>query len=950
MSSPRRLRRNLTAEIGEESNDLVGIGPASPVASSPSLSSSSPQRRHNLREKSKNSNTLTVHHYHHYDDQKHIHHHVNHRRQHPSLSPRKRQKGKFAKSTKRMCVTGMIALVWSMLTAVYVFRSSSLPDVENIEEDLRKRKESFAKKKPKTKPKPNYLSSLTPRELAYDPVRKGAPPRPMREPSGSNSAASNNATWEFVKLRVGVRTTGDAEKREVTAVHDREVLERWCPQPSSRVLETPRMVVAADYRDERPTHPHSFHYVVIDYRSFYADAGLIIDKLFELVAGDPPPANAIVGDNVTALNISTTAVPEPKVHKAAICRIRDWTNVLLQHFAHAMEEIYMCFGYWVESGALSNTTDVTPVLLYNGATQGKYLMDSAFLTNTFMKGIKEFLTTELGLVILKQEDYYRCHFPRAAWDIPTAAGSARALQMADLCDSLYHPDQTIRTHNVKGKYGYFFEHVAEWNQLMTRWLNRKDVLRELRKATRKKTAKPPVSGTSSANGSNLENHDRQQQQRRRLTGLTERGVTKPETVLRESLNGACFRPPRIAILNRRKTRVVLNADELATDLSELVYVYRKTDGTNKTHQIRAQHPAEVIFFEDKEFIEQVEFFRRTDILISAHGAQLTGLPFMATDLVGGKSCKQVLELYPKDYGLPYYFGSLAVQSGLEHNYVYYDDGLDMVYNFTGAALPVPPRKDHLRDRKPLVELKPWETLTSKEYMGRAAARGYKFCPRRDDAVDYVAALIAEWYRCHGCGTATTTGPATATAPTSADENRNGDNNRLRTPLRRPENVGSTPEKIGVGYTTVETARVSVPARRGAAKRGGDDDDTCRGAPACRLRRSPLPSRRVFSGGGALPSLSVRLRAPFPRERPPPHRSRRERTDGGERNSPTLDRILVGIHPLGGKTAAVAFRERPEDSLVGERRARVPTAMREQTKRHQTIARQAAASNYGGALC
>ena len=64
----------------------------------------------------------------------------------------------------------------------------------------------------------------------------------------------------------------------------------------------------------------------------------------------------------------------------------------------------------------------------------------------------------------------------------------------------------------------------------------------------------------------------------------------------------------------------------------------------------ARLPVDVIFFEHLSSVEQVEFFWRTDIVLSGHAAQLTGIPFMKTANMTGH-CKQVLELFPFDYVL-----------------------------------------------------------------------------------------------------------------------------------------------------------------------------------------------------------------------------------------------------------------------------------------------------------
>ena len=111
-------------------------------------------------------------------------------------------------------------------------------------------------------------------------------------------------------------------------------------------------------------------------------------------------------------------------------------------------------------------------------------------------------------------------------------------------------------------------------------------------------------------------------------------------------------------------------------------------GSGNSSTTTLRNLVDVTYLEGKQFHEQIQFFRDTDILIAPHGAGLTGIVFMGNDYLrrppatrgssssgGSKSCKQIMELYPKNYALPYYFGSLAVQSGIGHSYVYYDDGI-----------------------------------------------------------------------------------------------------------------------------------------------------------------------------------------------------------------------------------------------------------------------------------
>ncbi len=63
------------------------------------------------------------------------------------------------------------------------------------------------------------------------------------------------------------------------------------------------------------------------------------------------------------------------------------------------------------------------------------------------------------------------------------------------------------------------------------------------------------------------------------------------------------------------------------------------------------------------FEYQVDVFAMADILLSPHGGQLAGLPFMPP-------CAQVIELYPVAFLIPAYFGSLASISGVNHTFFY----------------------------------------------------------------------------------------------------------------------------------------------------------------------------------------------------------------------------------------------------------------------------------------
>jgi hypothetical protein len=154
--------------------------------------------------------------------------------------------------------------------------------------------------------------------------------------------------------------------------------------------------------------------------------------------------------------------------------------------------------------------------------------------------------------------------------------------------------------------------------------------------------------------------------------------------------------PRIGILNRKKTRRLKTVNVLAYELGQ---AFPMSSVTIKE-------------FESASFADQVDFYSSIDILISPHGAQLTGLPFMP-------NCGGLVELTPKGYHIPYFFGSLAIVSGLGYGYVYMSGG------------------NETQETK----------VASATYEGRVKARKATLCPSSGKIVDAVRVLIEDWYQC-----------------------------------------------------------------------------------------------------------------------------------------------------------------------------------------------------------
>ncbi len=144
-------------------------------------------------------------------------------------------------------------------------------------------------------------------------------------------------------------------------------------------------------------------------------------------------------------------------------------------------------------------------------------------------------------------------------------------------------------------------------------------------------------------------------------------------------------PPRIGILNRKPMngRSILNAESLVEDITTKLI----PGSANVTSS--SSVPVSLVYFEGQTFEEQVQFFQDIDILISPHGAQLTGLPFMAN-----KKCAKLIEVFPDKYLLPDYFGTLAVDSGIDYSYVYMSESPPNLHGSRGRVTP-----ETARDRK-----------------------------------------------------------------------------------------------------------------------------------------------------------------------------------------------------------------------------------------------------------
>mmetsp|Transcript_33078 Transcript_33078/g.79938 ORF Transcript_33078/g.79938 Transcript_33078/m.79938 type:complete len:385 (+) Transcript_33078:80-1234(+) len=165
--------------------------------------------------------------------------------------------------------------------------------------------------------------------------------------------------------------------------------------------------------------------------------------------------------------------------------------------------------------------------------------------------------------------------------------------------------------------------------------------------------------------------------------------------LKDTSSGTCTKEkPRIGIVNRAdyKWRSILNADELVAVARPL----------SRDNFIRME------YFENQSFPDQVAFFRSVDILIAPHGAQLTGVAFMDAP------CSHLLEVFPKHYVIPHFYGSLAMSTGKKYSYLYMSEN---------------------------------SFLLEQVFKEREVARRFNFCPSIATIVGYLKGLVADWKEC-----------------------------------------------------------------------------------------------------------------------------------------------------------------------------------------------------------
>jgi hypothetical protein len=214
--------------------------------------------------------------------------------------------------------------------------------------------------------------------------------------------------------------------------------------------------------------------------------------------------------------------------------------------------------------------------------------------------------------------------------------------------------------------------------------------------------------------------------------------------------------PRIAILNRQvqHKRSLLNVQELANALEDAIITNATAAAASTTANMTTNNTTSlwtvpIVYFENATFLQQLQFFAHYDIVITGHGAQLTGLPFMrqpppsATAAAAAAAASQstppiaasttcrasIVEIFPFGYCMPSFFGSLAVASGHDHYYVSMENNKRLL------------QEQQQQGNNNMNADNPYCFLNIKR---RVQKRQVNLCPNWDGVVQGILQIVQEW--------------------------------------------------------------------------------------------------------------------------------------------------------------------------------------------------------------
>jgi hypothetical protein len=245
----------------------------------------------------------------------------------------------------------------------------------------------------------------------------------------------------------------------------------------------------------------------------------------------------------------------PALYYAAVCQLHTSSAAeddLLQHFPHLMQLLYQCIDYWLTH------SNYTAVLLHSSEKQEKFLMMGR-RNNEFSNGVLSILESRLGLKIMSLGNYL--------------TGNSRSVSEYGY---YYHPNQTVYKTLGKMSQGFLFQRSHEWNNLVYDFIWRKQQVGE-----------NPGSAVMDEPGAKQDRH--------------------PVNLI------SCGGWPRISILNRQKSRSILNSEKIAAELTGVlrhaIRIGRRS--TKRFTEMRSGdgfRTPTVFFFEKTTFEDQANYF------------------------------------------------------------------------------------------------------------------------------------------------------------------------------------------------------------------------------------------------------------------------------------------------------------------------------------------------------
>lgn len=431
----------------------------------------------------------------------------------------------------------------------------------------------------------------------------------------------------------------------------------------------PTLRRVADFTEPYPTNnaPSSFLFSKDD--ADFKPTTSLSDQRCYYFSGQPVKKVASFEDykhlrNLTELTTIRGEVDTP----LAICRFNEHQQEV-HHFPHVMQHLYMCYTFW------QNNPSKLPIL-YLKKPRGKEKMNRIFSQNPFLNGFVELLTSQLNVQIFTHGEVLHWLKTNATdYDVfDTSNGNTDGSLSSQL--GLGNDNKTDDTsdqnhainftfHEMDKPVGYVLSHADSLNQMVEKHFEFED--REKRKSS---------------------------------TPFLQDDAHCPV--------------PTIGILNRKASngRSIGNAESLVQNITSEFF------GGDDAETLSSPPTVVLTHFEGQSFQQQVQFFHDIDLLISPHGAQLIGIPFMAN-----KPCTKMIELFPHNYLVPDYFGTLAVDSGIEYSYIY------------------------VSERPPTAAQTEAGRIAPETSKTRGAARQQTICVDPDILVGALQFLIRDWCTC-----------------------------------------------------------------------------------------------------------------------------------------------------------------------------------------------------------